>query len=527
VTERLLSSSNHRGKRAAKAARAVALRVDGLTKSFGGTCAVDGVSLELQRGTIHSLLGGNGSGKSTTIKILAGVYEADRGAIEIGGDRYDARSFSPRQAADAGLRFVHQQQSTFPELTVAENLAIGHGFETAVGGWVRWREQRRHAARVLERFGINVDARTTLAHLGVATQSMIAIARALQDVGEEQPGVLVLDEPTAALPPGEVKILLDALRRFASQGQTIMYVTHRLEEVVQIADRATVLRDGKVAGMLDAAEIDHDALVNLIMGRKVQAALARHASAVRDDVRLRCEGLAGGPIRRAELSLCAGEVVAIAGLLGSGRSSLLRLIAGDVAREAGTVFVDGSPVDFAGPREAALARVAYTPEDRLASAAFLGLSVRENIGITSAGHYFRGGALRHGAERRDTRRLLEEYQVKAASTESPLSTLSGGNQQKALLVRWLRLNPRLLLLDEPTQGVDVGARAEIWQLVRNAVDGGAAALVVLSEFEELVNVCDRVIVLRAGTTAMELDCAGLSDGVLEHAVLSGERVDGA
>jgi ribose transport system ATP-binding protein len=496
------------------------LRIEGLVKSFGGVRAVDGVSLELEPGTIHALLGGNGSGKSTTIKILAGVYQAESGTIEIGGDRFDARSFTPTQARDLGLRFVHQQQSTFPELTVAENLAVGRGFETGFGGRVRWRHQFRRAGQILERFGIDVDPSMPLEQYGVATHTMVAIARALQDVEPERPGVLVLDEPTAALPPAEVRTLVAELQRFASEGQTILYVTHRLEEVVELASRATVLRDGRVAGTLDAAEIDHESLVELIMGRKVQAALSHQAATAQGDVRLECKGLAGGPVRRADLRVCAGEIVAVAGLLGSGRSGLLRLILGDVGLDAGSVLVDGVEVAFSGPREASLKGLAYSPEDRLAAAAFLELSVRENIAIPSAGESVRGGRLRHRAERRDAAELLARYQVKAASPEMPLSALSGGNQQKALLVRWLRRNPRLLLLDEPTQGVDVGARAEIWNLVRDAVDRGAAALVVLSDYQELVDVCDRVILLSRGRTIRDITCDGLDDSTLEHLVLS-------
>ncbi|ADB52434.1 ABC transporter related protein [Conexibacter woesei DSM 14684] len=509
--------------RAQRAARPTAVRIDGIVKSFGGACAADGISFEIERGTIHALLGGNGSGKSTTIKILAGVYQADAGAIEVAGVRHDARTFSPRQAWDAGLRFVHQQQTTFADLTIAENLAIGHRFETSAGGRVRWRAQHRRAQQVLDQFGIDADPRDELAHCGIATQTMVAIARALQGVEQGDERVLVLDEPTAPLPPGEVRLLLAALRRFSRDGQTILYVTHRLGEVVEIADQATVLRDGSVVGRLDEGEIDHDRLVELIMGKRVQAVLSQHTRARRGDVLLECDDVVGGPVRGASLSVSAGEVVAVAGLLGSGRSSLLRLVAGDLRREAGAIRLAGQPVDFSGPRHATDAGVAYSPEDRLASAAFLDLSVRDNIGIASVGDYFRRGILNHRAERRDARRLLSEFWVKAASTEVPLSTMSGGNQQKALLVRWLRLHPRLLLLDEPTQGVDVGARAEIWQLVRNAVDAGAAALVVLSDFEELVEVCDRVVVLSAGRTVAELDCDGLSDGVLEHAVLSAER----
>jgi ribose transport system ATP-binding protein len=283
-----------------------------------------------------------------------------------------------------------------------------------------------------------------------------------------------------------------------------------------------VLRDGRVAGTLEAGEINHDALVNLIMGRQVKALLERHHHRPGAGLRLECRDVAGGPVRKASFGIRTGEIVGIAGLLGSGRSSLLRLIAGDVPREAGNVLVDGTDSSFSGPGDAARGGVAYAPEDRLTAAAFLDLSVRENIGITAARRYFRRGLLRHRTERMEARELLQAYQVKAASTEAPLSTLSGGNQQKALLVRWLRLNPRLLLLDEPTQGVDVGARAEIWQLVRQAVDQGAAALVVLSDFDELVSTCDRAIVLSRGSTVLERACEGLSESDLEHSVLSAD-----
>lgn len=511
-----------------------ALRVTDLVKTFGGTRAADGVSFEVQAGTIHALLGGNGSGKSTTIKMLSGMYQAEQGVIavddEYGAGTHEASAWTPMKARAAGLRFVHQQSSTFPQLTVAENLAVGHGFETGAGGRVRWRAQRRHARDTLRRFGIDLDPAAELARYGVATHAMVAIARALQDITPSEDGgaagILVLDEPTAALPPREVSVLLDELKRLARQGQTVVYVTHRLDEVVHIADRATILRDGRVAATLEGSEITHDALVELIAGESHQAA-ATSTRALRriGAARLRCAGLAGGAVRGASLEVHAGEIVGVAGLLGSGRSTLLQLVGGDVAREEGEVLLDDQPVSFRSPRDGVRAGVAFSPENRRESAAFMELSVRENMGILSARRYFRRGCLRHRQEARDARRLLETYQVRAASTETPIGLLSGGNQQKALLARWLRLAPRLLLLDEPTQGVDVGARAEIWHLVRRAVDEGSAALVVLSDFEELVSVCDRVILVRHGRTVGELDCRGLTDSALEHAVLATEGTD--
>ncbi len=515
--------------------RRIALRVTDLVKTFGGTRAVDGVSFELEAGTIHALLGGNGSGKSTTIKMLSGMYRADEGVIAVGDEFGDgvceASAWSSAKAKEAGLRFVHQQSSTFPELTVAENLAVGHGFETGAGGRVRWRAQRRHARNTLLRFGIDLDPSAELAQYGVATHAMVAIARALQDIqpsGDgDTAGILVLDEPTAALPHTEVALLLDELKRLARQGQTIVYVTHRLDEVVRIADRATILRDGRVAGTLEGSEITHSSLVSMIAGGAPSMASASSNSVSRQTevARLRCSGLVGGRVRDASLEVHAGEIVGIAGLLGSGRSTLLRLLGGDVARDAGEVLLDGEPVSFGSPRAGIRAGVAYTPEDRRESAAFMDLSVRENMGIASAKRYFRRGRLRHREEASDARGLFGTYRVRAASTEMPIGLLSGGNQQKALLARWLRMDPRLLLLDEPTQGVDVGARAEIWHLVRRAVDEGAAALTVLSDFEELVSVCDRVIVVHHGRTVGVLDCQGLTDSALEHAVLATEGTE--
>ena len=511
------------------------LRVTNLVKTFGGTRAVDGVGFELEAGTIHALLGGNGSGKSTTIKMLSGMYRADEGVIAVGdqfGDSAcEASAWTSAKAKEAGLRFVHQQTSTFPELTVAENLAVGHGFETGAGGRVQWRAQRRHARDTLRRFGLDLDPAAELAKYGVATHAMVAIARALQDIepaGDAgNAGILVLDEPTAALPHTEADILLDELKRLARQGQTVVYVTHRLDEVVQIADRATILRDGRVAGTLEGSEITHASLVGMIAGEMQSAAPAASTRAPRgtETARLQCAGLVGGPIREANLEVHPGEIVGVAGLLGSGRSTLLRLIGGDVCRDGGEILLDNEPVSFSSPRDGVRAGVAFSPENRRESAAFMDLSVRENMGIVSARRYFRRGRLRHRAEASDARGLFGTYRVRAASTETPIGLLSGGNQQKALLARWLRLDPRLLLLDEPTQGVDVGARTEIWHLVRRAVDEGAAALAVLSDFEELVAVCDRVIVVHQGRTIGELDCQGLTDSALEHAVLGNEGTE--
>jgi ribose transport system ATP-binding protein len=503
------------------AASQVALRVRGLSKAFGGTRALDGASWALERGTIHALVGGNGSGKSVTIKILAGVYIADTGEIEVAGRIYDAPSFTPARARELGLRFVHQQNATFPDLTVAENLAAGHGFETTRLGRIRWPAVRRRAAELLERFEVEASPDMQMADLGPASQTMVAIARALQDQDEEgAPGMLVLDEPTAALPAAEARMLLDALTRYAAAGQTILYVTHRLEEVVEIADRATILRDGRVVETAGRGEFDHDSLVRSIMGRTVDKLAARQVDASGEEVRLRAKGLGGGPVRDASLALHAGEIVGVAGLLGSGRSSLLRLLFGLRRPEAGEIEIGGERVQLLGPSDAIARGVAYVPEDRARDAAFGDLELTENMGMACTTEYFRGGLMRHRRERHDAEDLMSSYLIKAASPAARFTSLSGGNQQKAIMARWLRRSPSVLLLDEPTQGVDVGARLEIWQLVRRAVEAGGTALVVSSDLEELAAACDRVLVMRAGRIVAEVSGSGLDPGRLDELTMA-------
>jgi ribose transport system ATP-binding protein len=482
---------------------ATVLRAERVSKAFGATQALDDVSLGLERGSVHALLGGNGSGKSTLIKAIAGVEPADAGEIEIRGERHELRSMTPALARAAGLHFVHQQRSTFSGLTVTENLAIGRGFDTGAGGRISWRRSRRRAAAVLERFQIDADPDAELGRLGPATQTMVAIARALQDQDGETDGVLLLDEPTASLPAPEVDLLLAALRRYAAAGQAIVYVTHRLEEVFAVADRATLLRDGRVAGEVEPRQLDHDSLVELMLGRSV-AQIERLRGRPEGSTILAARGLAAGALAPLDLDVRAGEIVGIAGLIGSGRSSLLRALFGAGPPQSGEVWIDGAPLRIGSPPDAMTAGFAYVPEDRQRDATFPDLSVGENLSLTVLGDYWRGATLNRRRERRDSLGLLGSFLIDAESDAVPLRTLSGGNQQKVVLARWLRRQPRLLLLDEPTQGVDVGARAEIYELVHRAVAGGAAALIASSDFEELAHLCDRVLVLRKGEAVSEL-----------------------
>jgi ribose transport system ATP-binding protein len=479
------------------------------------------VSIDVTGGTIHCLLGANGSGKTSLIKILAGVYQADPGGtVTVGQDTIDADRTSPDWARSAGLHFVHQDLAIFANLSVAENLAIGRGFPTnPVTLAIRWRALRRHARTILERFDVHVDPRRMVGDLRPAGRTMVAIARALQDQADASEGVLILDEPTVALPAAEVEILFNALKRYARAGQTIVYVTHRLDEVTQIADRVTVLRDGRVVATLEGGEITKDRLVEQIVGRALDHAAASTGSLDGEDLVLEVSHLAGGPLRDVSFGLRRGEVLGIAGLVGSGRTSILTTLFGVHSPASGSVKLDGRTVSFSGVDDAMDAGLGFVPEDRSESA-FVTMSLRENLSAAEVHKYWRGLRLRERVEAADARQSIVDFSIKAISDRQPFATLSGGNQQKAIVARWLRRRPKLLLLDEPTQGVDVEARAEIYRLVREAVAAGTSVVVVTADLEELARVSDRVVVLGHGRITGEVRGPAIDPSHLTGLVLS-------
>lgn len=487
------------------------LAVSGVSKAFGATQALDDVSFDLRPGEIHALLGGNGSGKSTLIKILAGVQPADAGELRMRGETVDLRKINANQARDLGLHFVHQQSSVFPELSVLENLSIGRGFETGPTGKISWRKARGRANEVLERFRIEADPDQMLGELSAARQMMVAIARALQDQNEETgaESVLVLDEPTASLPAPEVSLLLESLRQYADAGQGIVYITHRLEEVFAVADRATMLKDGKRVDSVTPGDLTHEGLVELMLGRTVRQ-VSRRADCEPGREILEVKNLAARPLTGIDITACEGEIIGIGGLLGAGRSTLLKALFGVVPVGDAEILLDGERLQIQSPSDAMESGIAFVPEDRQRDASFSALTVGENLSITVISDYWRHGKLSGRREHRDAQELFTNYLIKAESDAAPLNSLSGGNQQKVILARWLRRNPQVLLLDEPTQGVDVGARAEIYDLINQAVEGGAVAIIASSDFEELATVCDRVVVLRKGAVVGEIGREDLS-----------------
>ena len=489
------------------ASGAPTLSVRGVSKGFPGTRALDQVDMDVRAGEIHALCGGNGSGKSTLVKILCGVYQADTGTVRIGAEEHEAAHMRPKLARDLGVRVVHQDLALFPDLTVAENMLLGAGLPLSSAGTIRWGELRRQAQAQLDRFEIAAKPETLMRDLPIATRAQVAIARALQDVSAGE-GILILDEPTASLPVHEVGLLLDAIRRLAAAGQAILFVSHRLDEVLAVTQRVTVLRDGRVFAEHKTADLTESELIEAIIGAqgaRADAAARRSRQAHRATTPvLEVKDLWAGPLRGATLDVMPGEIIGIAGLLGSGRTELLRAIYGDLAVRRGKIAVNGKPANFRRMDQAIAAGVVLIPEDRPGSGAFADLSVDENLNVSVWGRYWGALGFQRSKLKQDAAHWREQLRVRAASGQVAMRSLSGGNQQKAILGRWLRRDPVLLLLDEPTQGIDVGARADIHAATRDVVERGGAAVVVLSDLEELAQLVDRALVLRHGVISAEV-----------------------
>ena len=492
------------------------LRVTRLSKTYA-TRVVDDVDWSLRPGRVHALLGGNGSGKSTLLKMIAGVVPADPGGeIEVGGTTHPSDAYGPAVAAAAGLRFVHQDLGLVDDLSIADNFALATTYPRTRLGRIDDRALVRHVAEQLARRGLGLDPRMPVRGLRPTERTLVAIARAFDGVGQE-PATLVLDEPTASLPVDEVEHLFAAVRELRSAGHSVVFVSHRLGEVAAIADDVTILRDGRVVGEGPLAEFPESRIVELIAGHAREAARRRtsRADAATAPV-LQVRGLDSGPLVGVDLDVQAGEIVGVAGLVGSGRSSLLRGIFGDLPR-TGTVAVDGAPI-ARGTRAAVRAGIALIPEDRQRDAAYLDRPVWENLSAVILERYRRFGRLSARRERADAAPAMAEFQVRAPSSLVPLAALSGGNQQKVIVARWLRANPRVILLDEPSQGVDAVARDEIHALVRAAAEKGAAVVVVSSDLEELEQLSDRVVVLHGGRIVDDLRGDRVSRAAMTHSM---------
>jgi galactofuranose transport system ATP-binding protein len=482
------------------AAPAPILQMRGIGKDFPGVKALDGVDFRLLPGEVHALMGENGAGKSTLIKVLTGVYDIDAGEIELEG-RQVAFS-SPLAAQQAGISTVYQEVNLCPNLSVAENIFIGR--EPRRLGRIRWKETRRRAAELLKRLDLDIDVAAPLSAYSLAVQQMVAIARAV-DIDAR---VLILDEPTSSLDASEVAQLFRVMRRLKEQGIAILFVSHFLDQIYEIADRMTILRNGRLVGEYLTSELSQVDLVGKMIGREL-ADLERLEGRppAREGARLvEAEGLGRtGAIEPFTLTIHEGEVVGLAGLLGSGRTEVARLLFGADHAGAGSLRIDGEPVNLRSPRAAINRKFAFCSENRREEGLVPDLTVRENIVL--ALQAARGWTRPIPRRRQDelVGKYISALNIRPAASELPVRNLSGGNQQKVLLARWLILEPRLLILDEPTRGIDVGAKAEIQRLVAELSDGGMAVLFISAELEEVLRLSHKVVVLRDRRVVAEVD----------------------
>jgi ABC-type sugar transport system ATPase subunit len=481
----------------------------GVVKRFGGTTAVGGVDLEIQAGSVHALVGENGAGKSTLAKILAGVHEPDAGELLLEGERV---SFdSPRQALERGITMIAQELSLVPTRDVLDNVYLG--LEDRRGPLLDRRRMRRRFEELVASTGIEVPAGAVVASLSVAQQQEVEVLRALA----REARLIVMDEPTARLSSGDAEKLHEVVRSLASRGTTVVFVSHFLEEVLALADVVSVMRDGKLVRTSPTAEETAGGLIVSMVGRTLEAIFPdrppREPSA--PEV-LRVEGLSReGVFRDVSFSVAEGEIVGMAGLVGAGRSEVARAIFGVDPRDGGRVLVDGEEIPAGDVRRALAAGVAMIPESRKDQGLLLVRSVRENVSLPYLRRLSRLGVVRGRAERGRIRELADALDIRFGSDEQPVYSLSGGNQQKVLFGRWLLERPRLLIADEPTRGVDIGAKQAIYALLAELAAEGLAILMISSELEEILGLCDRILVMREGELVTELS----GEEATEHAVV--------
>ncbi len=478
------------------------LSMQGISKTFPGVKALDNVDFQLKTGEVMALVGENGAGKSTLIKILAGAQPADEGTVEIEGAAVNI--ITPRDAQKLGVAVIYQELELAEHLSVAENIFVGREYKTRYKT-VDFRRMNREAQDLLDELHIDVNPKTEVRRLSIAHKQLVEIARALS----MDANIIIMDEPTSSLPTtsshveNEVEVLLRLIDRLRQRGKGIVYISHRLEEIFRISDRITVLRDGKLIGVRETADIDADGVVSMMVGRELEDLYGQREAYELGDVVFEVKDFNG-----ISFDARAGEIVAIAGLIGAGRTDLALAIFGAGHKVKGGIAVDGQEVDVNSPEAAIAAGLGYVPEDRKLQGLFLGMALRSNITAASTEELTnRIGIVNQNEEREMANYFIKALGIRTPSMEQKARNLSGGNQQKVVLAKWMAVNPKVLIMDEPTRGVDVGAKAEIYALMRDMAHKGMAIIMISSELPEVLSMSDRIVVMREGKYAGTLDAA--------------------
>lgn len=480
--------------------REAILKMRGIDKWFSGVRALSKVNFEMGSGEVHALIGENGAGKSTLMKILLGIHQADAGEIEFFGKK--VHFTQPKDALEAGISMIHQEISLVPSMTVAENIWLGREDKFAKLGLISVKERYAATEALLKDLGIQVNPGDCVAHLSIAMMQLVELARAIS----YQSKLIIMDEPTSALTNEEVDLLYKIIGKIVSEGVSVIFISHKLEEIFTICNYTTVLRDGTMIGTrpLDGS-LSMDDLIQMIVGRDVSKAFVKEPVPVGDVVFEAKNFSSQGMFDDVNFNIRAGEIVGFSGLLGAGRSEIARAIFGIDKHTSGKLYMDGTEITVRNPNEAIRHGMGMVTEDRLRMGAIFTMSIRNNASIAQLFRLVRGGFIRRGEEKRLFREKAKELSIKYAKEKQLIGSLSGGNQQKVILTRWLMTNPKFLILDEPTRGIDIGAKMEIYKLINELAKQGLAIMFISSEMPEILSLCDRTFVVRNGRLVYECD----------------------
>ncbi len=483
----------------------VLLRVDGVSKSYGGLRALKGVSLDVRKGEVHAVVGENGAGKSTLMKILGGIVERDEGSIVF--DREEVEFNNPLESMNAGISIIHQELSMLPSLNVIENVFTGR--IKSRRGLIPWKELEEETRKALKRVGLEVNPHAILDTLSISHRQLIEIAKALSIEAR----LIIMDEPNSSLTESETERLFEVIENLQSQGISVIYVSHKIEEVLRISDRVTVLRDGNYVGTVNKDEADVDGVIQMMVGRELKRERGRQHAIGKE--RLKVRHLSGKRFYDVGFDLREGEILGFSGLVGAGRSEVLRAVFGADEYTSGEMEYEGKSVRFDSPKEAIQHGIAMVPEDRKKLSLFMGMPIHFNVGIANLPRMRKPtGLIDYDRVFGLVQRFVDQLNIKLGSMENPVSSLSGGNQQKTVLARWLATEPRVLILDEPTHGVDVGAKAEIYHIIRELAAAGISIVLISSELPEIIAMSDRVVVMHEGRVTGILDRERLSEELI-------------
>ena len=493
------------------------IEMKGITKAFSGNVVLQDVEFTLLDGEIHALMGENGAGKSTMMKILSGIYTRDAGEVLVDGQGYTFTS--PKDAENLGIHVIHQELNILPHLSVAENLFLGK--EKTFGfGFLKTRQMNQEAAVLLKKLGLDVDVRQPAGSLSVGKQQIIEIAKAINSNAK----YIVMDEPTAALTDREIQTLFETIRELKAKGISFVYISHRMEEIFAICDRITILRDGEYVGVREIAKTTFDEIVQMMVGRELGERFPSRNAEI-GEVALKVEGLTcANSCEDISFELRKGEVLAFAGLMGAGRTEVAQAIFGYRKKSKGNLYINGQAVNIKNPIQAMQYGVGFVTEDRKTEGLVLDFSIKENMFMTNLKSIAKSGIIQAKQEESEALKYIEQLKIRCAGPSQRVGSLSGGNQQKVVIAKWLGTKPDILILDEPTRGVDIGAKKEIYSIVNKLAEEGVAILMISSELPEVIGMADRVLVMHEGKKTAVLEKSELTQETIMHFATGGEKV---